>query len=355
VTLVPLLYANLGSRHASLLGESNLIGFTFRNWAHPRVGELLFSSRNGLLSWTPVASLGILGLILFARRQRALAGMLVLTLTLGIYLLAASYSWSAAWSFGSRRFTEAFAVFALGLCALAAHLLARPAVLGVLALGGLATWNLLLAGQVRRGEIPRDETFAFSEAAARAARRVYGAVGHLPAAPAPWFFAWTYGVSPDRFDLVLGREGMTRIAVDMGTSAALPYLGQGWSYAETRPEGSSFRWSEGGESTVLVSLAEARDYVLRFRGEPSRHSAGLLQTVAVAANGRAVRVWTLAGGLQSQSMEIGAGRLRAGLNELRFTYGWTVEAGAVYATSDPRQIAWRVERLVLHPADEPGE
>jgi hypothetical protein len=54
-------------------------------------------------------------------------------------------------------------------------------------------------------------------------------------------------------------------------------------------------------------------------------------------------------------MEIGAGRLRAGLNELRFTYGWTVEAGAVYATSDPRQIAWRVERLVLHPADEPGE
>jgi hypothetical protein len=347
LTLVPLIYTNLSSRHASLLGESHLIAFTFKNWAHPRVGELLFSSRNGLLSWTPVAYLGALGLVLLARRDRGLAASLLLTLAFGVYLLAASYSWSGAWSFGSRRLTEAFALFVLGLCTVATSLMARPAVLGVLSLGGLAIWNLLLAEQVRRREIPRDDTFAFSEAAARATRRAYQSVGHLPAAPAPWIFAWTYGVSPDRFDLVFGREPTARVNIAMGTPADEPFLGRGWSYPESGPDGKPFRWSDGSESTLLLSLADPREYRLAFRGEPSRHPAGLPQTVAVKVNGRAVRAWTLAEGAQSQTMEIGAASWRAGLNEVRFVYGWTVEAG-----TDRRQIAWRVERVVLYPAGE---
>ena len=355
LTLVPLVYTNLASRHSSWLGESNLVAFTFQNWAHPRLGELLFSSRNGLFSWTPVAYVGVLGLVLLARRDRGLAASLLLTLAFGVYLLAASYSWSGAWSFGSRRLTEAFPLFVLGLCVVAAHLMARPAVLGIVALGGLVGWNLLLADQVRRREIPRDETFAFSEAAARAARRAYAGVGHLPAAPAPWIFAWTYGVSPDRFDLVYGREPSTRVTVVMGTADDERFLGRGWSYPETAPGGPSFRWSEGVESTLLVSLANPRDYQLRFRGEPSRHPAGLLQTVAVRVNGRAVGVWTLAGGVQTQTLPIPAADWKAGLNEVRFTYGWTVEAGEVYPASDPRQIAWRVERIVLSPVGEPEE
>jgi hypothetical protein len=352
ITLGPLVYTNLGSRHPSLLGESNLIAFTFQNWAHPRIGELLFSSRNGLFSWTPVAYLGVLGLVLLARRDRRLAGSLLLTLAFGVLVLAASYSWSGAWSFGSRRLTEAFPVFVLGLCAVATALMARPAVLGVLSLGGLAAWNLLLAEQVRRREIPRDDTFAFSEAAARAARQAYASVGHLPAAPAPWIFAWTYGVRPDRFDLVFGREPTARVAIDMGTPADEPYLGRGWSYAESGPDGKPYRWSDGGESTLLVSLAKPQDYRLAYHGEASRHPAGLLETVTVKVNGRAVRAWTLGPGVQTQTLEIAADSWRAGLNELRFVYGWTVEAGTVYGTSDSRQIAWRVERLVLFPARE---
>ena len=353
LTLVPLIYANLSSRHASLLGESNLVAFTLQNLAHPHVSELLFSSRNGLFSWTPVAYLGVLGLTLLGRRDRGLAASLLLTLAFGVYLLASSYSWSGAWSFGSRRLTEAFAVFVLGLCAVAAQLLARPAALGLLALGGLAAWNLLLAVQVRQGEIPRDDTFAFSEAGARAVRRVYESIGHPPAAPAPWIFAWRYGVSPERFDRAFGREPTTRATVAMGTPADEPFLGRGWSYPESGPDGTSYRWSEGGESSLLVSLAEPREYVLSFRGEPSRHPAGLLQTVAVKVNGRAIRAWTLANGVQTQSMEIDAALWTSGLNEVRFTYGWTVEAGEATGAPDRRRVAWRVERLALRPAGEP--
>jgi hypothetical protein len=299
-----------------------------------------------------VAYLGVLGLVLLARRDRGLAASLLLTLAFGVYLLAASYSWSAAWSFGSRRLTEAFPVFVLGLCALATWLMTRPAVLGALGLGGLAVWNLLLAEQVRRREIPRDDTFAFSDAAARAVRRAYESVGHLPAAPAPWIFAWTYGVSPDRFDLVFGREPATRATIAMGTPADEPFLGRGWSYPESGADGKPFRWSEGGESTLLVALTKPQPYRLAFRGEPSRHPAGQLQTVAVSVNGRAIRSWTLTEGLQTQTMDIDAAPWKAGLNELRFTYGWTVEAGTVSGTPDRREVAWRVERLVLYPASE---
>jgi hypothetical protein len=351
--LTPLFYANLGSRHASWLGESNLFGFTLRNWADPRVGEFLYSSRNGLFSWTPAAYLGVLGLVLLARRNRSLAVSLLLTWAFGVYLLSSSYSWSGAWSFGNRRLTESLALVVLGLSALGTYLMTRPAVLGVLGLTTLAAWNLLLAGQVRRGEIPRDETFAFSDAAARAAHRVYERIGHLPSAPASWLFAWKYGLSPDRFDRLYGREPITRATIAMGTADDVPFLGRGWSYPESSPDGAAFRWSDGPESTVLASLAAPRDYRLAFRGEPARPAAGLSQSVTVRVNGHGVGAWTLAAGRQTQTMSIGASAWRRGLNEVRFTYGWTIDAGEVYGTPDRRRIAWRLERLVLYPADEP--
>jgi hypothetical protein len=352
VTLAPLFYANLGSRHASWLGESNLFGFTLRNWADPRVGEFLYSSRNGLFAWTPAAYLGVLGLVLLARRERGVAASLLLTWAFGVYLLSSSYSWSGAWSFGNRRLTESMALVVLGLAALGTYLMTRPAVLGVLGLTALAGWNLLLAGQVRRREIPRDDTFAFSEAAARAAHRVYEKVGHLPSAPASWLFAWRYGLSPDRFDRLYGQEPVTRATIAMGTDTDVPFLGRGWSYPESGPDGATFRWSDGPESTFLVSLAAPRDYRLAFRGEPGRHPAGPPQSVAVRVNGRVVGTWTLAAGPQTQTLSIDASAWKRGLNEVRFTYRWTVEAGEVYGTPDQRRIAWRVERLVLYPAGE---
>jgi hypothetical protein len=338
LVLIPLAYENLTSRHGTLLGESHLVAFTFQNWAHPRVVELLFSSRNGLLSWTPVAGLGIVGLVLLGRRERFLSVAMLLTLAFGVYVLAASYSWSASWSFGSRRLTEAYSFFVLGLAMTASALLARPVILGLAGLSGLAAWNLLLAGQVRRGEIPRDETFAFSEAAARAARTVYETVGHLPAAPAPWLFAWEYGVRPDRFDLVVGREPVRALSLAMGTEAAVPYLGRGWAGAAAN-EASPSLGSEGEDSTVLVSLRGGEDLLLAVRAEPSSSRDGRPLVVAVTVNRRAVGSWSLAGGMQTVTLRVPAAAWAPGLNEIRFDYG----LGS----------AWRVEELSVKPAVAP--
>jgi hypothetical protein len=351
LALIPLVYENLVSRHGNLLGESHLVAFTFQNWAHPRVVELLFSSRNGLLSWTPVAGLGIVGLALLGRRDRFLSAAMLVTLAFGVYLLAASYSWSASWSFGSRRLTEAYAFFVLGLALTATALLARPAILGLAGLAGLATWNLLLAGQVRRGEIPRDETFAFSGAAERAARTAYAAVGHLPSAPAPWLFGAWYGVPPDRFDLVVGREPVAALSLDMGTAAAEPYLGRGWAPATIAGD-RPVRASEGVDSTVLVNLIGGKDLVLAVRAEPAPSADGRPLTVSVAVNRRPVGTWSLAGGVQEKALRVPASAWSAGVDEIRFDYGGASDA-AVAPASDRARAAWRVEELSIRPADGP--
>jgi hypothetical protein len=354
VTTVPLLLANLASRHASVIAETDLLGFTFRNWARPHVPELLFSSRNGLFSWTPVAYVGVVGLILFTKRQGHVALCLLSALAVGVYLLAASYGWHAAWSFGSRRLTEAFPVFVVGLCAAAELVLARPAVLGVLALAGLALWNLLLAGQVRRGEVPRDDTFAFADAASRAARRFYARVGHPSAWPASWIFALRYGVTPDTFDPVFGREPSSELAVAMGTPDDLPFLGYGWSLREGAGD-AAFRWSLGGRSTLLVTVDAPVDYRLSLRGAASRHPEHRPQTVGIEVNRRPAGQVSFTSRSEERVLSLPAALWRRGLNEVRLVYAWTVEAGRAYGGADPRRIAFRLERLELRreSASEP--
>ena len=333
---------------------TNVFGFTLQNWPHPYVQELLFSSRNGLFAWTPAAALGVLGLILFARRRPGPGLALLLTLAFGTYLLAASYGWHAAWSFGSRRQTEAFPIIVLGLCASAAFLLARPVVLGSLALASLVTWNLLLTSQVRRGEIPRDATFSFARAAQRAVRRVYETVGHPPSFPATLAFAHRYGVSPDRLDLLLGREPPPEQVVQMGADGDAPFIGRGWSYAEHPLDRPSFRWSEGGDSTLLVVLGAPHDCRLAASCAAAPHPRQLPQQLTVEVNGHPAGSWVFTQSVAERTLLVPARLWVRGINEVRLVYAWTVEESAVAGRPGSRQIALRAEYFRLTPVGRPG-
>jgi hypothetical protein len=354
-TTLPLMLVAVWSRHRSITGVTNLLGFALKNWAHPYFQELLFSSRGGFFAWSPIAYLGVLGLVLLAARQRRVPLALLLTLGAGIYLLAASYGWHGAWSYGSRRLTEAFPIIVLGLCAAAAFVLARPAVLGSLALGGLVTGNLLLAGQIRRGEVPLDGTFSFSDVAARAARRLYGTVGHPPSFPATWVFALRYGVPPDRFDALVGREPIEEPVIRMGAEADAPFVGRGWSIAESPPEVAPFRWSMGNESTVLVVLGPPRDYVVTARCAAAPHPRNSPQRVVVQINGRPAGLWAFTPQVAERPLLAPARLWSTGINEVRLVYAWTVRAGEAAGSPDARQIAVRAEEFRLTPTAVTGE
>ena len=89
-------------------------------WTSPALGSVLFSSNHGLLSWTPLAGLALLGLLYLRKLDKELARYLAVA-SLGFYYLIASHLyWHGMSSFGNRFFVSLTPVFVLGLTAAAA-------------------------------------------------------------------------------------------------------------------------------------------------------------------------------------------------------------------------------------------
>jgi hypothetical protein len=87
--------------------------------------NVLFSSEHGLLPWTPVVALALVGLIPLWRRDRLLSAAFALAFLLQVYIAGSFLTWQSAGSFGQRRFINCTVIFVLGLAALLAWLLAH--------------------------------------------------------------------------------------------------------------------------------------------------------------------------------------------------------------------------------------
>lgn len=329
----------------SILRNIDIPAKALEYWRNPSISEFLFSSDRGLLSWTPAAYLSVFGLMVMFWRRKTVAGIFLMTLSVGVYLL--SSTWDEGSSFGSRRLTEAYPIFLFGFCNVLVMAKRSPRVLLGLACLFLITWNFLLVGQVRRAEIPQMGTFRFSEAASRGVDRLYQKVGHPFAAPANWVFSWVYGVSPDRFDLVWGHRLYHNLTIDVGSPSDMYFVGKGWSVAERTSAGRTYRWSDGAESSWLVYLFAPYRYRLILTGEAAHGSDGLPQRIGLEINGNAPGLVSLAPGKTVAEAVVQAEFWKAGLNEIVFRYSYTVNAGEAYGTSDPRRIAVRLERLEL--------
>lgn len=92
-------------------------GTDFVRLFRPFVLETLFSSRHGVLSWTPVLWAGYLGFVPLWRRRPALAGPLLIPLVVITYVNMCSGDWWAGGSFSNRRFDSLLPVLAFGLAA----------------------------------------------------------------------------------------------------------------------------------------------------------------------------------------------------------------------------------------------
>jgi len=95
--------------------------------------QLLFSPLHGLLPWTPLAVLGMVGLFFLARERRPWGIWVLLALALYFGYNATLESWHGGGTFGLRRLTNAFPFFLLGVAALLERLRRRQAALSVLA------------------------------------------------------------------------------------------------------------------------------------------------------------------------------------------------------------------------------
>jgi hypothetical protein len=87
-------------------------------WTRPVPGSVWFSSDHGLFTWTPILLLGLIGLVLFLRIDRALAFYLLAIFAIFSYVLACYVNWDGISSFGNRFFISMGPAFIIGLAAL---------------------------------------------------------------------------------------------------------------------------------------------------------------------------------------------------------------------------------------------
>jgi hypothetical protein len=140
-------------------------------WGSPVFLKVLFSANHGLLSWTPVLSLSLLGLVLFVRRLPRIGGPF-LAGAVAYYLFISFYpDWAGIASFGNRFFISLTALFVFGLAITLETLTnrfssQRVALLASTALLACVTlWNLGLIYQWGTHLIPARGPISFSQAA----------------------------------------------------------------------------------------------------------------------------------------------------------------------------------------------
>jgi hypothetical protein len=269
-------------------------GTDFIRLDHPFVLETLFSSRHGLLSWTPVFWAGFLGFVPLLRRRPGLGWPLLVPLLLMTYVNLCSGDWWAGGSFSNRRFDSLLPILAAGFAAaidvLRAAVRRRPETVVAVAAAGFVLWNALLAEQVRRGLVPRDDTVAFPRLAGNGARLLADAVGSPTTWPASWIFAWRHGRPPGQYDLLVGRYLFYRQNnlgghVEIGVPGDEAMLGEGWGPIETFAGAASRRVRGRARLFAPLDVPENLEVRCRAAAEEGRE-------VTVLVNGRAAgRFW----------------------------------------------------------------
>ena len=262
-------------------------GADFLRLDHPYVLQTLFSSRHGLLSWTPVFWAGYLGYLWLLRRRGPLAWPLLPPLLAMTYVNMCSGDWWAGGSFSNRRFDSLLPLLALGLAGTlewARRLLARhPQVAVGAALVPAVAWNLGLITQVARGEVAPGRA-AFPRLVGGTARAVADVAGSPPTWPASWLFAWQHDRPARQYDGAVGRYLFYRqnnlgghIDVGRGDGAL---LAEGWSERQ-EIDGHSCRTALG-PARVLVPLDVPEDLALTLAA-PRRDGSG---EVHIRVNGQ---------------------------------------------------------------------
>jgi len=294
-------------------------GRDFLRLDHPFLLETFFSSRHGLLFWTPLLWAGFLGYVGLARRRPFTALATGLPLLVMSYVNACSGDWWAGGSFSNRRFDSVLPLLALGLAvsveALRGLLARRPGLPIVLAALLLTLWNGLFMEQYRRNLIPRDDVVSFARVTENTAGLVTDLVGTPLAWPANWIFAARHKAPLASHDVASGKYLFYKMnnlggVIDLGDPRVDPaLLLEGW--ARVRPcDGASCRGLDGKARLLFpLDVPEELDLLVRASGG---------RPLRVSVNGRPLAELPLADSLVERRARIPIAFLRREHNELSF-------------------------------------
>jgi hypothetical protein len=283
----------------------------YMDWTAPHLADVLLSADHGLFAWTPLAWLGLLGLVVGWRSDRTLASgaLLVAAATAWVNGSVTDWDWAAGDAFGARRFDLAMPLVAWGLAALLAAarpwLVRAPLVLPAALLVALAAWNVGLMTLFRKGRFasaaPADQVAAGQALLLRdgllaAAGRIAGWRGralvykHLSG-------EYLFGLHPD---------GVVELAAEERL------LGEGWSARVNRSDTPHFRWALSPRACLLLPLAPPHGLTLEVLARAPRRA--LPQSAEASWNGDALATAALTSEWQPLVIAVPRERVRSGEN-----------------------------------------
>lgn len=309
------------------------------HWSRTDLDQVLWSYNHGLFTWTPVILLSLLGLLFFVRRQPRLAIVLILCFIAELYINSTVANWWAGSGFGARRFLSCLLIFVLGFSELIRVLQKRPMV----AIGAICAWlaifNIAFMLRVGAGQLPSGANIPPNQMIGDTIDEIRKATGISATFPISTLFGLKHNVLPGRFDDLEGMQRLPFWELDLGAEHDAELLGYGWSDPETKSDGTNFRWSDGPESTLLVSLALAADFDLSFRAIPFRYPGAPQQNIAISVNDRYVTAIQIPNDGGELVARIGSEYFRPGINEIRFVYGYTAVPRDLGLSDDQRRLA----------------
>ncbi len=297
-------------------------GADFLRLDHPYLLQTFFSSRHGLLYWTPLLWAGFVGLLVLARRDLRTAIMLLVPVAIMSYVNACSGDWWAGGSFSNRRFDSLLPLLALGIAACAQWLrltvARKPGAAACGAALALIAWNFAFMDQYGRNRIPRDDTVSFARVTENSADFVSEWVGTPMAWPANWIFAARHDLPVQKYDLMVGqylfyRQNNLAGVIDIGDDRVDPaLLGEGWARRHACDEGVCRTIEGRARLFVPLDVPQSLAVVLRARGRGH---------LSVAVNGRPVAMLPLLPDLEELRFQVPDGYWRRELNELALETG----------------------------------
>jgi hypothetical protein len=299
-------------------------GRRYLDWSSPHLRDVLFSADHGLFTWTPVAAVGLVGLLWLARREAAVAAAAVSVFVALAWVngSVADWDWAGGDAFGARRFDVFVPVIALGLVALPGRALVAAL------LAALVAWNLGLVTLFREGWYPgplpfarlaQDQALLFERATLRVAGGIFGTAGRALAYDA---------LRGEYFFREIAPGGVLRLA-----SADERSLRSGFARPSFRDGGPPFRWAHAPEACLEVPLdRDARPAALALLARAPRKA--LPQVVTVAVNGREAGRLALGAEWTTEGLAVPPGAFTAGPNALCLRFSRALPQGG-----DPRPAA----------------
>lgn len=267
-------------------------GSGYVQWLSPKFEAVLFSSRHGLLSWSPIVFFGLIGILGVVKRAPSLAFGLILSGFLSVYVNASVQDWWGGASFGSRRFDGLLPTVVLGLSVVLEWLVVKVRRHPWLSVTGvflpLVLWNWLLMGVYFGGAIPPDGPHSWRTAASDGIELLYRRLGYPFSWPAAIVRSLESNTALTSYDLRSSEVRFNNIDIRMGDTDGL-FLGRGWSLPQRGRE-QTWRVASSGNAELIVSLREKVPYrveAVLISREPvflqlNGHNVGVLVDDSVA-------------------------------------------------------------------------